>query len=249
MRLAACYNVWDGVELLSGSIKCIEKYVDLIIIVWQDVSNFGEKYDPLPEIMEAVKDCHIDKIILEKYEPHTGTGFTNEIKKRNIGLDIAYNNICTHFIHLDCDELYNNFDSLLYSYIQAEQAGHDGSCIKMYTYFKSPTLALETPDNYYVPFIHKLYPTTRAGSPTYPFYCDPTRKINNTKIVFLPGGFMHHFSWVRKDIHRKIRNSSAKKNIERSNLLEDYHKAEAGYYLKDYNQHLVAVQNLFNINI
>jgi len=50
MKLAAIYNVWDGVELLHGSIECIKDHVNQIIIVWQNVSNIGEIYDPMPEM-------------------------------------------------------------------------------------------------------------------------------------------------------------------------------------------------------
>ncbi len=48
MKLAAIYNVWDGVELLKHSIASIKQDVDLIIIVYQDISNFGEEFNPLP---------------------------------------------------------------------------------------------------------------------------------------------------------------------------------------------------------
>jgi len=48
--LAAIYNVWDGIELLRGSMLQLKGHVDYFIIVYQTTSNFGEQYNPLPDI-------------------------------------------------------------------------------------------------------------------------------------------------------------------------------------------------------
>lgn len=240
MKLAAIYNVWDGSELLEGSINCLKNHVDLFIIIWQDVSNFGEYFNPLPDIPIE------DKIILRKYIPKSVHGSRNEISKRQLGLDIAKQNGCTHFIHLDCDEYYEDFGKSKQAYIES---GHKGSVCKMFTYFKEPTLRLENPDNYFVPFIHELRPDTLAGNKKYPFYCDPTRRINENDVIGLPF-LMHHYSWIRKDAERKARNSSARNNILKSNLLKDYNgDISEGYFLKDYNQKLIRSENIFNIEI
>ncbi len=251
MRLAAIYNVWDGCELLKGSMLSIKDHVDLIIIVYQDVSNFGEKYDPLPDmdIMDILEDT---KIIFHKYILKVENGFSNETNKRNIGLQIARDNYCSHFLHLDCDEYYENFLEAKREYLEADK---DGSVCKMFTYFKYPTLRFEQEDNYFVPFIHKIKPHSICGAKTfsYPYYVDPTRKVNEANISLLKTR-MHHFSWVRKDIYsieRKIRNSSAKINIEKSQLLKDYYSEDckAGFYVTDFRQKLIEVENKFNINI
>ena len=74
------------------------------------------------------------------------------------------------------------------------------------------------------------------------------RGINETNVVEIPE-YMHHFSWVRKDIHRKCRNSSARKMIERGTMLQDYESNEVGhgYYVKDYDQKLITVSDNFNL--
>lgn len=242
LKLAAIYNVWDGEELLKGSIDCIKNDVDLFIIVWQDVSNYGEKYDPFPEILDATEGL---KVIYKKFTPEIGIGFTNEKKKRQEGIDIALREGCTHFIHMDCDEFYQDFNLAKQHFILS---GADGSVCPILTYFKLPTLRFENPDNYFVPFIHKLRPETLAGVKEYPFYVDPTRKINVKNVVQLPY-FMHHFSYVRRDIERKCRNSSAKMNIEKSDLLKDYHsKVGVGSFIKDFRQKLIQVDDYFGIN-
>jgi len=251
MKLAAIYNVWDGVELLYGSMKCLKDEVDIFILVWQDVSNFGERYNPMDDFKVPDFGC---EVLLVKYEPRRYCGTENEILKRNLGLQYAKEEGCTHFLHLDCDEYYENFGGMKQQFLAS---GAKGSVCKIMTYFKKPTLRLEAPDNYYVPFIHELKESTFAGAKYYPYYVDPTRKIQindvclnlyNTELMDAP---MHHYSWVRKDIERKARNSSAKANIERSQLLQDYYSDEtkSGYYLKDYRQKLVEVDDLFGIII
>lgn len=247
MKLAAIYNVWDGEELLKGSMMRLKDHVDLFIIVHQKESNFGEWYEQFPSIEHICLNGEFKLVELYEYQPRVGMGGAfNEKAKRNMGLDIARSAGCTHFIHMDCDEYYEDFGEAKQLYINS---GHKGSVCKLYTYFGEPTLRFENPDGYYVPFIHELRPDTKAGDTKYPFYCDPTRRINETDIVELPV-FMHHYSWVRNNIERKCRNSSAKSNIEKGTMLKDYYSKELGpgYYVKDYKQRLIEVENIFGID-
>lgn len=247
MKLAAIYNVWDGEELFAGSLASIKDHVDEVIVIYQTVSNFGEEHNPAPAIFDAAKDLKVP-LHARQYHPSIGVGTINEICKRNMGLKVAEELGCTHFLFLDCDEFYQDFKKAKQQYLTA---GTDGSVCKMYTYFNRPTLRFEEYDNYYVPFIHKLHPSTIAGAPSYPFYVDPTRKVPAYGIVMLIGEPMHHFSYIRKDIERKCRNSSARKNIERSQLLQDYNDPACGpgFYVKDFRQKLIEVPNLFNIQV
>jgi hypothetical protein len=244
MKLAAIYNVWDGTELLKGSIDCLKDSVDEIIIVYQKESNFGEFFDPWSE-------CDLKgnpKISRHLYSPlETLGGTRNETAKRNVGLDIARDKNCTHFLHIDCDEYYRNFAEAKELYINS---GCNGSVCSIYTYFKQPTLRFKKAEDYYVPFIHKLDPHVRAGAmiALYPFHVDPTRRINEMDTIELPV-YMHHYSWVRKDIERKVRNSSARGNIQKCNWREDYQNAAAGIYVKEFQQELIEEENFFGIKI
>jgi len=253
IKLAAIVNVWDGCELLRGSIDCYKDHVDKIIIVWQNVSNIGEAYDPMPEMkfpFEIEK-----KIIHSKYEPNFNIAASqNEVKKRNIGLDIAYNYDCTHFFHIDVDEYYQNFGAMKKEYFNSRCPG---SVCRIYTYFKKPTLRLENLDGYYVPFIHELEESTRSGNCTYPFYCDPTRTISFSEKVdkdclWEMSQPMHHYSWIRNDIGRKVRNSSAAQyGNKMKGLLDDYNNPNIGdgYVLNDIGgQKLKIVDDLFGIS-
>lgn len=241
-KVAAIYNVFDGEEFLRRSMESVAAGVDLFIIVYQTVSNFGEEYDPLPHI--DLKDFP-KPVAMVKYTPQVWGGFNNEIAKRNLGLDVAIGAGCTHFVHMDCDEFYKDFVKAKDLFMQS---GADGSVCSLYTYFRWPTLRFETADGYFVPFIHKLTPYTRAGGKIYPYYVDPTRKINAENVIQLPT-YMHHFSWIRRDIGRKIRNSSAKDNIANGTMLYSYHHPDVGpgYYVLDYDKKLIEVDDFFNL--
>jgi hypothetical protein len=237
MKLAAIWNVWDGDELLQGSINSVIDHVDIIIIVFQTISNFGEAYAPkIPRGNKIHTICHF---------PYPSKGKENEIRKRNIGLDKARELGCTHFLHMDCEEYYREFARAKALFIYSDRKG---SVCRLNTYFKKPTLCLDRPEDYFVPFIHELRPDTEAGVRKYPFYVDPTRRINETDVIELPI-FMEHYSWVRKDITRKIRNSTARKNLMNNTYKADYDRdLKAGDYLKCYDRTLIEVPDYFNIN-
>jgi len=248
MKLAAIYNVWDGVELLSGSMKSVADGVDLFIIVFQKVSNTGEIFDPTPWIHTV----NHKQMLLIEYRPDIGlinNPGQHERNKRNLGLNIAREHGCSHFLHMDCDEYYMDFTGLVNKF---KSRNITTSVCNIHSYFKSPTLRLENLDNYYVPFIHVLDEHTTAGKVSqknYGMYVDPTRTINTGDF---PGiiGTMHHFTWIRNEIERKVRNSTAVNNIMRSNLLDDYNSpfTNAGSILKDYNnQKLIRVPDHFEI--
>lgn len=252
MRLAAIFNLFDGCELLEGVLKCLNGHVDVYIFLYQKVSNFGEHYNPIFEISEAWRSVKQKKSIqvIWEYLPAEFGGFSNEIKKRNIGIDIARDHGCTNFLHVDCDEYYEDFAALKKEYIDS---GYAGSVCPIYTYFKKPTWRLENLDGYFVPFIHELHSDTKAGRSSYPFYCDPTRVINQPNVIKLSQP-MHHFSWVRNDIERKARNSSAGQSGNKlKGLLDDYHSPELeahpdGYIIKDMGgQKIKIVPDLFGI--
>lgn len=244
MKLAAIYNVWDGVELLRGSMNCLKYHVDMFIIVWQDVSNFGEHYEPLKNIDFS----KFKNVVLYKYYPKPTGAMRNETEKRNVGLDIARDNNCTHFLHVDVDEYYDDFGSAKELFCNS---GFNGSYCRLYTYFKHAVLRFEKADDYFVPFIHKLTPNTRVGMTRYPVLVDPTRSVNESSLIELPV-FMHHYSYVRADINRKLRNSSAKVNIDKilDQIMDDYEDARPGYRCRSYsNMKLIKVENKFNIHV
>lgn len=244
MKLASIINLWDGEELLVGSMRSVKDGIDLFIIVYQEISNFGELYNPLLNLPVEEMDKEF-QIVWLKYDPLVVHGMQNEIRKRNMGINVARNLGCTHFLHMDCDEYY-----LPGEFVWAKnyfiKMGALGSVVDLYTYFKSAELRQENPDSYFVPFIHAIADNTIAGAPNYPFYVDPTRKINCPNVIQIPIT-MQHYSWVRRDIERKARNSSARKNIEKSSLMSDWKTAQEGSVVNGGNK-LRKVEDYFGIN-
>lgn len=254
MKLAAIYNVFDGVELLKGSMNCLKDHVDHFILVVQSVSNYGEPFDGFEKLDFSEFQTSEKLVVIVRYEPELharNAGMENETRKRNIGIDMARELECTHFMHVDCDEYYKNFEMMKQEFISS---GCDGSVCQMMTYFARPTFRLELPDNYFVPFIHELKPHTYSGFVPYKYYVDPTRRIHGVEKIHHMSHMMHHFSYVRNDISLKIRNSSARDNILKSNLLEQYwskelHENPEGFFIDGFHQKITVVENLFGINI
>ena len=58
---------------------------------------------------------------------------------------------------------------------------------------------------------------------------------------------MHHYSWLRKDYGKKIRNSTARANIEKSTIVQDLRLAKDGYFCNFYGKKLYTVENRFNL--
>lgn len=236
MVRAAIYNVFDGEELLEGSINCIRQDFDKVTAIVQTISNHGNKYmGGFYEVERLFYKGLIDYV--EVFAPNLHrSAMQNETDKRNIGIKIARKLRATHFMHLDCDEYWESVP-------EPDQAH------RMYTYFKVPTLRYKEKEPYYVPGLITLRRNTQVGSFNCGFYCDPTRRPNHK--LTEGSEIMHHFSYVRKDINRKIENSSAKSNIfaKKKELMQDLEHACNGYEMRFTDNKLISVPNSFNIEI
>jgi hypothetical protein len=242
MPIIAIYNVWsDSVEHLEDSISMIRNEVDFVLCVNQLVSNFGET-DPTSTFV--CQDLEQKKIIdsVISYAPKQKTGAKNELAKRRLGLEYAKEKGFDFFLMMDCDEFYNPQCLKSNLVFLEENADIEGLYSKILTYFKTKDLCFDGFDDYYVPFIHRLTDKTQIGT-KYKVRCDPTRGVNANKVL-ASDCVMHHLSWVRKDIEKKIRNSSAKKNIKKSILL-DYELAEDGYYVHEIFQKRLIKSDFF----
>jgi len=255
MRLAAMYNTWGDVDLLELSIKNIRPMVEMVIVIISRTSNFGEKL-PLDEPDgSAFKFPDGCPIFFKQREPDLKKSpRENETAKRNYGLHFAREMGATHFVAMDADEFYDPDE-----FKDAKECIQNpdfikGFVVKCQTYFRSPTLTIGY-DITLVPFIHELTPTIKhTFNRSYPYAwqgpqirIDPTRSLNINSGVQLTDFTMHHFSWIRSDFKRKIRNSTAKDNLERSTIWEDLVLAKDGYFVKFYQKHLTTVPNRFNI--
>lgn len=244
MKLVAIYNVWNDYDLLDQSVENISQCVDSFIIVVSTRSNYNE-YAPIPDRW---------KEFIVVREPHFNIPMHSETDKRNFGLDIARKQGFTHFIMMDADEFYHP-EQFLKAKERFLNPNLAGLVCPLNCYFKEPTLTIGR-DTTLVPFIHKITPTLKFEfNKQYPFAwsgkqirIDPTRSMNiNTGVEYTEEVVMEHYSWVRKDIEVKIRNSTARRNLERSTIREDYANARPGVYNKFYQKVLTEAPNYFNI--
>lgn len=245
MNLVAIFNVWDDWNMLHYSIDRIVSVVDGIIIVASTKSNHGE----ISEIPDNFKGAW-----LHIREPQFSHPMNSETDKRNYGLKIAREQGYTHFLMMDADEFWNPID-----FQKAKERFHvepdlQGLVCATQVYFKKPTLTIGL-DTTLVPFIHKLTPTIKHEfNRRYPYAwqghqikIDPTRSLNIDSGVKMDDAVMHHYSWVRKDYEKKIRNSTARANIEKSTIREDLDSASEGYFCNFYQKTLHSVPNYFGL--
>lgn len=258
MKLCAIYNVWDDYDLLELSIDNILQAVDGVIIVWSEKSNYGEVSEGKPNFWKNYRTGipHSDKWINSfQREPVFHQAIHSETDKRNYGLQIARDNPFgfTHFITMDSDEFYLPADVIAAKKL-FEDPDLQGLVCRSQVYFGSPKLTIGL-DTTLVPFIHKITPTLKHEfNRNYPFAwedksirIDPTRSLNINSGVKMCDVICHHMSWVRKDYEKKIRNSTARANLERSTIREDLRLAKDGYFVKFYGKSLVRAQVDFNI--
>jgi hypothetical protein len=232
MRLVAIYNIWNDWDLLEHSLKNIRPLVDGVIIVASENSNHGE-FSPIPDIADVYRR-----------EPQFRYARNSETDKRNYGLMVARGQNYTHFLTMDADEFYEQ-EVFLKEKEKFKNPDLKGLVCQCQTYFKSPQLTIGL-DTTLVPFIHELTPTIRHEfNRRYPFAwidggikIDPTRSLNINSGVERTDLIMHHYSWVRKDYKLKIRNSTARLNLERSTVLNDLLVAKEGSYVEFYQRHL-----------
>jgi hypothetical protein len=218
MKLGVSYNIFDGEELLEGSIKQIRSSVDYISVVYQTISNFGDECNEgLVELLYNLKAKGLVDEVHEYLPNIKKGGHFNEITKRNIGLSLSQGAKCTHHMSMDSDEYYvtEEFDKLKALIIDGD---YDATYCQMQTYYKSWEYCLNPPEDYYVSLIYKINNSSNyvMGAPS-PVLVDPTRRmspIKNPLILTREQIQMHHGSYIRDNIKKKLINSSASTNFK-----------------------------------
>lgn len=211
MKLIACFTVFDGLELLDKAILNIIPHVDEVIICWQDVSNKGN-FDPnVGEFLQRYEQ-HSD-VFAYKYATDLKLGpKENERRKHNLMLEKARQHGATHFLMAATDHFYDAGE-----FFRAKHAiianDWDMTMTAMFTYYKWPTWRLTPIENYYMPFICKIYPNTKIERiKNYPVLVDPSVQVNTwEKWHLFPAEeiMLHHFSMIRTDIKWKFLNAAS----------------------------------------
>jgi len=223
MNLGISINLFNGEELLESSLKHIRDYSDNIVIIYQNVSNFGSHKKNLTPLIKKLKskklldhyilyepkkdfiglDKNIKELIINEanifngqaYDQSIYYGIFNEMNKRNISLNFLRECGCTHVLDMDCDEFYLDHQ-LIYGIEEMIRGGYDGSFCQMQTYYKYFDCKISPPETYYVPFIYKIKPTSKfeqIENADFPVYCDGKRRIKT--------GYPYVFSREELEMH------------------------------------------------
>lgn len=205
--IGVAFNIWDGDEHLPESLAAVKKYADYVVAVYQTVSNFGELYEPvIPEGFD----------LIVKYEPNLNqTPHWNELAKRNLAMGLCRLKGCTFFQTVDCDEIYDA-NQILYVRDRMVNEGFDASACQMQTFYGDTKHCFVEPETYYVPLLYKCDERHFREYVQWAVLADPTRKLPSNKVLVLNRDEceMLHYSYVRNDIGRKLRNSSARRNLQ-----------------------------------
>jgi hypothetical protein len=229
MKLGVSYNAFDDcIEHLEDSIKSIREAVEYVSVVYQKVSNYGQK--GAPETLDLLKSLHKSGLIDEcfMFEPHLPIKNRNEVNKRNLGIKTCRDAKCTHFMTIDCDEYYRA-EQLNRAKGIILDGDYDSSACQMQTYWKeSWRYRLTPPEDYYVSLIFKMTEHLNFiyGLPEFGVLVDPSRRSGPGKQrIFKRDEIeMHHMSYVRDNIRDKFESSSAKGNWATSiDQLTDYY--------------------------
>jgi hypothetical protein len=213
MKLGVSYNVFDAEEHLENSIKLIRNNVEYICVIYQTISNYGNKSnDSLVDLLTDLKNKKlVDEIYEYKPSVEKGGGF-NETTKRNIGLYLCEKNGCTHHMSMDTDEFYLENEFFLLKE-EMKNNNYDSSFCNMISYYNSTEYIRYPFEDYYVSLIYKIRKNKNFiyGYPC-PVEIDPARRMDagNYRIFNRDEIQMHHLSMIRNDIKSKLENSSAK---------------------------------------
>jgi len=239
MVLGMSYSLWDSEELLEYSIRSIRSNVDYISVVYQEVSNHGEPCDPgLYDLLLSLKKRKlIDAILLytPNMTPNPEQPSLNETNKRQLGLELSRVHGCTHHITIDCDEFYTD-EQFKFMKSTMEMGYYSTGYCQHRQYYHDNTHQLAIPEGEYVATIEKILPSTQYIYQAYApdgIGIDPTRKTNNIssggayRVFTRQECEMHHMSFVRKDIRKKLSNHSSRRFFteEQITKVTDYYNS------------------------
>jgi hypothetical protein len=247
--------VFDGSELLRFAIASIRQNVDFISVVYQTTSYFGNTADQdlVPNVKTLEEAGMIDKLV--HCEPDLKQHHkVNELNWRNIGLQLSRDAGCTHHISADVDEFYKP-DELEYAK-KCMEDGYDYSIAPYEYYYKDPRYLIVPCQNLITSFIHTVDNKYEMNT-TFPHNVETTRHLKeykNCKLFHHNEFIIHHMSYVRRDIRRKLCNSDNGRFYKKLNdfvaRFDKYQLGDRVCIAPDFmNRKTVLVENLFGITL
>lgn len=234
IKLGLGICAFDASEHLINILEELKPYIDYAVIALQDYSYHGEPIDPIDEAecFRLVEEGWADEVIKPRLDESLAPR-EQETQKRNLILDTLEAKGCTHSLIIDSDEFFKA-SQFKKAFDKVVSEGIDLSYCQYLNYFGDYQHYLVYPfkEGCYVPFISKSsyrfkYETTDWGKPS-----DPTRRYvrkRDSSGEFSDNLYefpwkelnMHHLSWIRCDISKKLENWSSKKCFSNYLFLTD----------------------------
>lgn len=262
---------FEGTEHLYNIIYSIRESVDYVSIGLQRVSYHGDRISnvDLNEIFRLRDEDHLVDNIVEIELDTSEEARKQETKKRNILIQDAEDHGCSHCIVIDSDEYYTK-KSFDYALSEIDKHDYEITYCQYCNYAIDYEHLLVYPfsQGMYVPFVSKVKYRCDYDGKSFNLPRDPTRVLSRPydridkartkdgQIVDLPHYTvenhifewkeikMHHLSWLRANIRKKLENWSSKKVFENYENLID--QAVESYENFDQSQDTGKLKMLFN---
>lgn len=270
-KLGLAIIAFEGCEHLFNIISELRQSVDYVSIGLQKVSYHGDKISPidLAEIYRLKDEDKLVDNILDIELDISKEPRVQETDKRNILIQDAQDHGCSHCIVIDSDEYYTK-KSFEDACKKIDENDYEITYCQYINYYHDYNHFLVYPfkDGMHVPFVTKVKYRHSFDCTDFPKPSDPTRRFvrpyNGERIITTPDGKqhkvkkytvdyhifewnevkMHHLSWLRADIRKKLNMWSSKKCFEHYDDLID--QAVSCFNRFDENSKIGKAKMLFN---
>ena len=222
---------FEGIEHIKNITYELRDLVDTIVICLQKESYHGEpiQQSDVDDANKLLEYGYVDDIIwFEAIDKHLEEGKAGprwiEADKRNFILDYLENTAnCSHAIVIDSDEFYDKEDFKYAKDIIDNDPDIKISYCQYVNYYRDYMHVLVWPFLAYVPFITEVSYRFHFKNGNFTLPSDPTRRYvagseDTPKVLDFQTIKMHHLSWIRLDITKKLQNWSAKKYFQNDEL-------------------------------
>lgn len=239
---------FEGTEHIKNITYEIRDLCDYIVICLQEISYDGSIHisqDDIDECNHLLECKLIDDIIwFEPKDMHEDAKDKNavprmiETDKRNFILDYLQSKECSHALIIDSDEFYNHDDFKNAKNVINVNEQMVVTYCEYINYYRDYEHILVWPFHSYVPFVSEIKYRFSFDRGSFDRPSDPTRRYaipDKGMYHIFPYNVikMHHLSWIRINIEKKIASWSAKKyfanekNLE-ENILNRYYNYQDG---------------------
>ena len=233
-KLALGVMAFEGSEHLENIISELRDLIDVVIIGYQKESYHGDRIDASDmKTLQYLQDIGLSDHLIHIHLDLNKDARVQETDKRNAIIEFAENQGCSHIIIIDADEFYTH-NSFYNALKEIDDNDYEMTYCQYVNYYHDYLLYLVYPfaDGMHVPFVSKVKYRHSFETTDFPLPSDPTRryvipKDSNGNFTATYHIFpwnkvkMHHLSWLRVNIRKKLKSWSSKKCFNDQELLID----------------------------